>query len=160
MKLPDITNPPVGIGMLTFFYLLTSVIFAFSTILFYEYLDVTIFGIVVPAIFAVIIKIIFVLLPLFIYFGFTRFKRAAWITAICYHAFFIINGTMCMVDMFNKNFVIKPIFQIKAKVLPDFFKYLYIQENTTNQLTILIIGVILSVTIIIYLAKKQDWFVY
>lgn len=151
-------NLPIGISLLRLFYAVNAFLLFFTSLLFFDCLDIVIFGKTMPAMPAVIVRLILAGLPLYLIFGFSVLKKESYPLALLYHFFFLINAATTMIYSLNKNLRIRPLLEIitkpeyKTSRISDFFGasfHIYIIQT---------LSIVIGFAIITYLYKKRALF--
>ena len=81
---------PLGIKLICLVYIANTALFVISLILFYS--RILIFGNEAGAGFSYVIKFFFIFVPLFLYFRLPQLRKDAWVVAILFHIFFLVNN--------------------------------------------------------------------
>ena len=81
---------PLGIRLLCLVYLLNTILFVLSILLFYS--RIIFFGNEAGGVVSWLVRLIFIVIPVYLYFRLGQLKRDAWVVALCFHAFFLINN--------------------------------------------------------------------
>jgi hypothetical protein len=151
-------NLPFGISLLRVFYAINAFLLLFTSLLFFDYLDVIFFGKAVSAMQAAGIRLLLVILPLYLVFGFSYLKKTAYHLAVIYQSLFIINAVAIIAAHVNKSFPLRPLFEITIK--PE-FKTRQIGDllGSSFQLyAVQIFSILIGASIIVYLFKKRKIF--
>lgn len=151
-------NLPLGISLLRVFYAINAFLLFFTSLLFFDYLDIVIFGKIMPPAPAVVIRLLLVAIPLYLIISFSALKKESYPLALAYHSFFLINAVTLMIYSLNKNLKIKPLLEILTKSeykttrIEDFFGiplHIYIIQS---------LSIVIGLAILVYLYKKRSFF--
>ncbi|MFC1708610.1 hypothetical protein ACFL2J_00925 [Candidatus Omnitrophota bacterium] len=96
-------------------YALIALISAFSAVFLSPFTKVIYWGTVLGNLPSVIINSILVLLPLILYFGFSRPTVTIWYISFLYHLFFIGNSLLAVLSLVLPNSTFVPLIEISGK---------------------------------------------
>lgn len=149
---------PLGLYGLSVFYILNSLLVLVSTFIFYDYIDILIFGITANDITAFLVKAFLIIFPLYLAHGISLLKKKGLILAIVYQFFFIMNAALAIFDANRVNPAINPILEIALKPeykvvrISDFFK------SQAQLYSLQTAGILIGIIIISYLLAQRRYF--
>lgn len=158
MKYKFNKNLPFGISLLRIFYAINAFLFLITSVIFFEYLDILIFGKTAPPIAAGLIRLILIAFPAYLVLAISLLKKECFPLATAYHLFFTLNGISTLFYFINKNLGLKPFLEITLK--PE-YKTNYIVDLfgvSAQTYVIQTLGILISILIIIYLFKRKNIF--
>lgn len=143
-----------GISLLRVFYATNAFLFLFASLMFFEYVDMVIFGKTISLIPTTIIRLILIILPVYLAFAIPFHNKETYILAITYHLFFTINGIFTIFYLLNKNLKLKPL--LVTIIKPEYETTRAIDLFTTSfqAYAIQIFSIFISTFIIAYLFIK------
>jgi hypothetical protein len=149
---------PRGTVLLCIFYATNAFLLLFTTLIFFRYLDIVIFGKTATLSYSIFIRTVLIILPSYLAFGFYFLKKEAPALAMGFHSFFIINGITTMIHLLKGNLRLRPLLEI---VLKPEYKTIRIIDFFGIPLQIYIIHILsigIGLSIIIYLLKNRKVF--
>jgi hypothetical protein len=151
-------NLPLGISLLRIFYTINAFLFLITSIIFFEYLDILIFGKVMPPIAAGLIRLILITFPAYLVLVISLLKKECYHSAIVYHLFFILNGLSILFYLLNQNLKLKPFLEIAVKPEYRVNSMIGLFGISSQAYVIQIFGIFINILIIAYLFKKRKVF--
>ncbi|MEI8176757.1 MAG: hypothetical protein WCG78_07835 [Candidatus Omnitrophota bacterium] len=106
---------PLGLNLLRIFYALNALLFFISSAVFAGYLTILICGRVIPDLWASAARIALLALPLYLIVGISRLRKDAYLLALAYHAFFIVNAASELLCLSRAVVGTHPLFEIALK---------------------------------------------
>jgi len=140
-------DPPLGIKLLSYIYLVNAVLYSMSLVLFYN--RILIFGQEANKVISWLIRLALVFIPVYLYIGLRRLKRNAWLLAVYYHIFFFINNGLAFAEY---NGYLHPLVNITG-----FYRYII---YSPSQIFILTLNSIVNLFILGYLLKNRVYFLW
>jgi len=158
MKFEFKKNLPLGISLLRIFYAINAFLFLITSIIFFEYLDVLIFGKVMPPMAAGLIRLILIAFPVYLVLAISLLKKECYPTVTIYHLFFALNGISTLFYFLNQNLKLKPFLEIAIKPEYRVNSMIDLFGVSTQAYVIQIFGILINILIIAYLFKKRKIF--
>lgn len=136
---------PLGIKLLSYVYLVNILLYTLSILLFHN--RILVLGSVANPFLAWCIRLLFLFLPLYLVYGLRRLKKVAWITAIGFHVFLIVNGISIFLECANK---LPSLLRITGLFESSFY--------TPSQIIVLWLNSVINVMILGYLYEEREFF--
>jgi hypothetical protein len=138
-------SAPLGIKLLSYVYLVNVLLYTLSILLFAN--RILVFGFLANPLLAWGVRFLFLFLPLYLAYDLRRLKKVAWIIAIGFHVFLIVNGITIFLECANKS---PSLLRITGLFEPSFY--------TPSQIIVLWLNSVINVMILGYLYEERERF--
>lgn len=136
---------PLGIKLLSYVYLVNAFLYTLSILLFRN--QIIVFGTQAHFSLAWFVRALFLFLPVYLAYDLRRLKKRAWIIALGFHVFLIVNGITIFLECANK---LPSLLRITGFFEPPFY--------TPSQIIILWLNSVINVMILGYLYEERNSF--
>jgi len=152
-------NAPFGVTFLCVFYVINALLFFVTTLIFFGYLDIIIFGNTIDGMPASLIRLILIIFPLYLALGLPFLRKDIYFLTISYHLFFLINGVLMVLYFHEKtNSRLRPLLEIALKPEYKVWRISDLFVTPFHVYFVQIVGAIIGVFIIIYLLARKKLF--
>ena len=87
---------PLGVRLLSSIYLINAILYILSLLLFYN--RILVVGQEVNKVIAWVVRLALIAVPIYLFFRLKYLKKDAWVLAIYFHLFFIINNSLAILE--------------------------------------------------------------
>lgn len=158
-KTVDLGKLPTGLVIIKYAYAFIALICAFSAVFLTPYTKVSYCGIALDNFPSILINSVLVILPLILYFGFSRPTVTIWYIAFLYHIFFIGNSFLTVLSLSFPKSAITPLLEISGK--STFISYSLsdpLPALAMHLFSIFNLTMLTGIIIILYLWQKKEYF--
>lgn len=140
-------TPPLGVNLICYVYLLNTIFYILSLILFYN--RIFILGQEASKGISLIVKLMFILIPTYLFFRLKRLKKDAWFLSIYFHIYFIINNSL--------------VFLEESGYAHPFVRIAGLYSSLTYSISaklVLSLNIVINLLILAYLLERKNYFFF
>ncbi|MFA4842888.1 MAG: hypothetical protein WC658_03535 [Candidatus Omnitrophota bacterium] len=136
---------PFGIELLHYVYRINVILFIVSLFLFHN--RILVLGSSVFNWLSYVIKITFILIPLYLSFRLKRLNRFAWVLAISFHSFFIVNYRLNLLESRGWGYALVRIAGVSGSI-----------EYSPLEVFVIVLSGAFNICILAYLLVRMNYF--
>jgi hypothetical protein len=135
-------SAPLGVKLICYIYLIEVVLYMLSLAFFLN--RIVILGREANVWLSGAVRLVYVFIPFYLFFRLKRLKKDAWILAVCFQVFFLLNNSLALLEYFGCGYSL-----VRISGIYDPFAY------TAAQVFISILNILIMLAILIYLFERR-----